>query len=225
MTENINERKGKIRGVIFDLDGTLADTMGDLMKSINIMLSRYGLPRRAYSECIDAINRGAVNFVRDSLPPDKAADGSFVAEAFETYKSIYSEHYLDTTHLYDGIYELLTWLKKRGVKLGVLSNKQHSQTALIAERFFGSDFFSAVIGHGMFPHKPDPAASLHIAAVFGAEPTEILFVGDSDIDIATARNAGMFSIAVTWGYKPADVLEAAGADEVISSPDEIKKYF
>ena len=211
----------KIKGIIFDLDGTLADTMGDLVVSMNEMLSQYGFPHRTRDELLRFINGGAVNFVRSSLPDDRQNDENFVLEAFEIYNKAYTQHYIDTTYLYDGIYDAVMRLKSAGMKLAVLSNKQHFQTNAIIINLFITDAFDIVIGHSSFPHKPDPAAVNHILNRLNLTADEVLFVGDSDVDIKTAINSGTYPVGVSWGYRSPELLIATGAKKIITQPIEL----
>ncbi|MCL2518917.1 MAG: HAD family hydrolase, partial [Oscillospiraceae bacterium] len=204
------------KGIIFDLDGTIADTMGDLMTAMNHMLTHYGFPVRTREDLLKNINGGAVNFVRQSLPENMRDNAEFVQEAFETYIAKYRTCYCDTTNLYDGIAETAYAAKEMRMKLAVHSNKQHEQTVDIIEKLFKPGTFDIIIGYSQFPHKPDPTASLYIAEQFNAEPNEILFVGDSDVDIATAANAGMFAIGVSWGYRNVDVLISKGVNAIVT---------
>ena len=212
---------GNIKLVIFDLDGTLADTMGDLVVSMNKMLSHYGFPHRTRDELLTFINGGAINFVRQALPFDKQADDEFVQAAFEIYNATYAQHYAEVTHLYPGIHDTVMGLKSAGMKLAVLSNKQHFQTNAIIEKLFGANTFDIVIGHADLPHKPDPATVYHIFDTLGVTAEETLFVGDSDVDIRTAINSGTYPIGVAWGYRTPELLIETGAQMIVYNPMEI----
>lgn len=213
-----------IKGVIFDLDGTLADTMGDLRFSMNKMLSHYGFPNRSRDELLRFINGGAVNFVRSSLPDYKQSDESFVNEAFGIYNDVYKNHYAETTYLYDGIHDTVMKLKQNGIKLAVLSNKQDYQTKSIVYKLIGENVFDIVMGHADFPHKPDPTAVYHIFDKLSLTDEEVLFVGDSDVDIKTAINSGTYPIGVSWGYRSPELLIETGAAKIIYDPNEILNF-
>lgn len=211
----------KIKGIIFDLDGTLADTLGDLAVSMNEMLSHYGFPHRSHEMLLEFINRGALSFVKSSLPLEIQSDDSFVESAFKRYNEAYMNHYLDTTYLYDGIYDTVAKLKSDGIKLAVFSNKQNIQTNAIVKKLFGDDMFDIVMGHAKFPHKPIPDAVFYIMDTLGITAEETLFVGDSDVDIKTAQNSGTYPVGVSWGYRPPELLTAVGAKIIINKPVEI----
>lgn len=213
----------KIKGIIFDLDGTLADTMGDLTVSMNEMLSHYGFPHRTHDELLGFINRGALNFVKSSLPTDTQSDDTLVHEAFEIYNKAYMNHYSETTYLYEGIYDTVTKLAANNIKLAVLSNKQHMQTNAIVNKLFDAGTFDSVIGYSNFPHKPDPTAVFHIADKLNIKTDDILFVGDSDVDIKTAINSGTYPIGVSWGYRSPELLIETGAKKIIYKPAELLK--
>lgn len=211
-----------IKAVIFDLDGTLADTILDLGQAMNGMLRRFGWKERTREELIERINRGARLFVARSMPDDayETIDDDIVTEALAVYSEIYSGCYNDKTAPFDGVPELLAKLKNDGYALGVLSNKQDTFVKMIVERLF-PDTFDFVLGQGKYPEKPCPDAALAISAELGVTPAECMFVGDSDIDMKTALNAGMYPMGVAWGYRSKAVLRDAGASFVADIPDDI----
>lgn len=207
-----------MKGFIFDLDGTLAYTMGDLATGMNAMLRLNSLPECSMERLLSNINHGAREFVRLSLPEEYRADEDFVSARLKEYDTLYGSHFLDTTYAYEGVAETLAQLKNAGVPLAVLSNKQHPRTSALCEHLFGNDTFVAVMGHADFPTKPDPTAALYLAEQMGLTPDQIGFVGDSDVDMDTARNAGMTSIGVSWGYRSADFLREHGACRIMERP-------
>lgn len=211
-----------IKAVIFDLDGTLADTMLDLQTAMNMMLRRRGWPERSREELLTFINMGARAFVARSMP-----DGSWedmgddeVTRSLAIYNDCYASCYADKTAPYPGIAEALRELTERGVALAVLSNKQDKFVKVIIEKLFPGVFAEAW-GQSEYPTKPDPTAALEIARRLGVTAEECAFVGDSDIDMKTAKNAGIRGIGVSWGYRSADVLRAAGADAVANNAEEL----
>lgn len=211
----------KINGIIFDLDGTLADTLGDLTVSMNEMLSHYGFPHRSREELLGFINRGALSFVKSSLPSEVQSDDLFVESAFRIYNKAYMNHYLDTTYLYDGIYDTVAKLKSDGIKLAVFSNKQNLQTNAIVKKLFGNKMFDIIMGHAQFPHKPNPDAVFYIMETLGITAEETMFIGDSDVDIKTAQNSGTYPVGVSWGYRPPELLTDVGAKTIINKPAQI----
>ncbi len=211
-------------GVIFDLDGTLAYTMDDLTTAINNMLTNLGYKTRSKTELLKFINNGAREFVRRSLPK-LVQDSDFIVDsAVDVYETEYKKCYLEKTHPYDGIIEVLENLKSDGVKIAVLSNKQDSFVKDIIYKLFGKNFFSVVQGQTpSMPTKPDPVSSFYICKQMGVKPSNCFFVGDSDVDVKTAKNAGMTSIGVLWGYRAKEVLEEAGADFTIEAPVDLQE--
>ena len=210
-----------IKGIIFDLDGTLADTIDDLRTAMNFMLSQKGYPTLTREGILRNINNGAREFLRGSLPEEERNNETVIDECMEIYFARYRECYADTTHLYDGMSEAVSELYKMGIKLGVFSNKQDEQVQDLIHRMFPNGEFSQIMGHLNFPHKPDPAGALYIADTFGIKPEETLFVGDSNIDMLTSVNAGMYPVGVSWGYRSVEILLEAGAKKIVYSPCEI----
>ncbi|MBQ7411684.1 MAG: HAD family hydrolase [Clostridia bacterium] len=210
-----------IKAVIFDLDGTLCDTMGDLRTAINAMLTRLGYKTRTRTELIKFINNGARELVRRSLPKDVQRVEFIVDSAIGVYEGEYARCYCDKTKPYDGVRAMLEELRSREYKLAVLSNKQHLFVKNIIESLFGKGVFTFIQGHAEFPTKPDPASALFVAKQLGTKPDRCIFVGDSDVDIKTAQNAGMKSIGCAWGYRGLEVLTEAGADKIASSPEDV----
>ncbi len=214
-----------IKAAIFDLDGTLADTLDDLGTAMNGMLRHYGWPERSREELRQFINRGARVFVARSMPEGTWDDinDPAVTEALKKYSECYKECFNDQTCPFDGIPEALSRLADAGVGMGILSNKQDNFVKLIAEKIF-PDTFGVVRGHGEFPEKPSPESALATARELGAKPGECVFVGDSDIDMKTAVNAGMYPIGVAWGYRAPEVLREAGAAFIAETPEELARH-
>ena len=204
--------------IIFDLDGTLCDTMPDIHASVCMMLDLLGYPGRELSHTVNGINRGSRHLIEHALPD--GVSKADVDAALDCYMKFYSEHLCDATAPYAGITDLLPRLRDRGVKLAVLSNKPDTFVSRLAAALF-PDTFTVTVGQGPYPAKPSPTAPLAIADMLGAAPDRILVVGDSDIDVITAHNAGMHAAGVTWGYRTRDVLVAAGADHIVNKPIEI----
>lgn len=211
-----------IKAIIFDLDGTLCDTMGDLMTAMNGMLSRLGYPLRTREELLRFINKGSRLFVGQSLPEGTVSDYNdpLVDRALKMYSEEYEKCYNNLTSPYDGMPEALSALKG-SYKLGILSNKQDEFVKKIADKIFSGVFDSVNGQRKEYPEKPDPAFVTAIAAELGALPDETVFVGDSDIDMKTAVNAGMFPLGVAWGYRDIEVLMSAGAKVICTSPLDI----
>ena len=208
--------------LIFDLDGTLADTLDDITRSLNIMLDRLGYPNITRTDAYNNINNGAKYLVKNVLPG--GLDDGEVERCLEIYNSIYRENFLVDTALYDGIAEMCRELKANGIRLAVLSNKGDE----LVKKVIGAllpDVFLTAVGFGVYPAKPDPTGPLTIARdVLGAEPEETVFCGDSDVDIRTAINAGMLPAGVSWGYRPAELLMSLGAKMIVNDPKELVDF-
>ncbi len=211
-----------IKAVIFDFDGTLADTLDALREGINLTMEHYGFPLHTNEDIKRFINKGARTLVQLSLPEDKQGDEVFLDEALEKYRECYSKVYLHTESAYNGIPEAIEALRAKKIKLAVLSNKPDAFTKSLCKSIFG-DVFEIILGAGVFPHKPDPAAAHHIAKEFGIKPDECAFIGDSDVDMKTANNAGMFALGVAWGFRDKNVLFEAGAAAIADRPEDIIK--
>ncbi len=211
-------------GIIFDLDGTLADTMDDLKTAVNSTLTILGYETRPKFELLNFINNGSREFVRRSLPTAVQTEDFIVDSALSIYKDEYEKCFCDKTRAYAGINEVVSELKEQGYRLGVLSNKPDRFVKTIINNLFGKETFDIVLGQTDLPHKPDPAAALFVAKELGVKPHKCIFVGDSDVDIKTAKNAGMRSIGVAWGYRNVDLLTETGANFIAQSPAEIKEH-
>ncbi len=211
-----------IKAVIFDLDGTLAYTLEDLRTGMNLMLEEMNYPLRTTEDILNAVNCGALEFVRKSLPEEIREDEELVKKCHSIYSAHYSKHYLDKTVLYNGVEETVARLKEKGLKLAVLSNKGDEHTVNLTKKLFGEDVFDHIQGYKPdFPTKPDPTSALHIAKTFGCEPCEVLYVGDSNVDMETARNAGFFACGCTWGYRSRKILVQSGASVLVDKAEEL----
>ena len=207
------------RGVIFDLDGTLLDTLDDLADSMNVALQRFGAPPHPAVRYRNFVGRGLEMLTRAALPEDRR-DEATVKKCLKAMREIYAVRWAIRTRPYDGIANLLTDLARLGIRRAVLSNKAHDATVTIVTHFFGNAF-DMVLGNGVFPLKPDPAAALHIVASLELSPHEFIYVGDSDIDMKTATNAGMFPVGATWGFRTPEELQANGAKLLVERPGKI----
>ena len=207
-----------VKAVIFDLDGTLIDTIEELSNASNYALTHLGFPTWEISDYRGFVGNGITRLLLRSLPED-AKDKIDEARAF--FNEYYSAHVLDNTPAYDGIPELISELKRRGIGVAVNTNKAQPFASAIIDKVF-PDTFAEVIGdEGGWPRKPEPGAALHLAEVLGAKPDECVFVGDSAVDLHTAKNAGMISAVCTWGFVRRDILEEAGCETLIDKPEEL----
>jgi phosphoglycolate phosphatase len=207
--------------VIFDLDGTLIDSLGDLADSLNLVLEGYGYathPRDSYRHFV---GDGIEMLVRRALPPE-IVDEIDIPGVVSKMRQEYSTRWTATTRPFPGIPELLIELHSRRIQTAVLSNKPDTPTRRIVGELFDDIVFEIVRGalEGV-PLKPDPTAALDIVSELGVGAGRSIFIGDTRIDVATGRNAGMRTVGVTWGYRDAHELVEAGADHVIGTPLEM----
>ena len=209
---------------IFDLDGTLADSLCDLADSVNIVLERHGFPTHDTEKYKYFVGNGAVKLIERALPEDRRTPEVIQAVHAE-YSKVYAERMLCKTKPYDGIKELLAELKGRGCKLAVASNKPDDCTVNVVESLFGKDIFDTIHGkrEGV-PTKPSPDIMYQIMEELGFEPDECIHSGDSNVDVATAHNAGIECIGCTWGFRTEEELITAGADHIVRTPKDILKY-
>jgi phosphoglycolate phosphatase len=208
------------RAVLFDLDGTLLDTLADLAASGNAVLEARGFPPHPVDAYRTYVGAGMDHLVRAIFPEgSRPAPGPETEAVLRDYRAAYEARWQDATRPYEGIEALLEALVARGIALGVVSNKAHDFTQRCVEAFLPGLPWGAVLGarEGQ-AKKPDPAGALEAASMLGVDPGDCLFVGDSDVDMETARNAGMRPVGVAWGFRPISELLEAGAEWVIGHP-------
>lgn len=207
------------RGVIFDLDGTLVDSLGDIHECLNLALRALGLPGRNAREVRLMIGEGIRHLFRRAAETD---DEATIEAMRRIYEPAYREQMLLDIHPYPGVLAVLDELTRRHVPMCVLSNKNHEFTAAITAAFAGPERFVRVEGSREgAPRKPDPTIALSMATAMARTPAHVYLVGDSATDVRTARNAGMRAIGAAWGYRGREELIAAGADHVIDHPSQI----
>jgi len=215
----------KLRGILFDMDGTLLDTLEDLADSTNRSLARLGLPAHPVEAYRYFVGDGMENLARRVLPEDRR-NTRMVGEIAEAVSREYAEHWSDKTRPYPGIPELFDALSARKVPMAILSNKPHEFTLAIAEHYFRRWSFAAIYGaRDPRPRKPDPSAALEISASLGLRPAEMLYAGDTNTDMRTASRAGMFSVGVLWGFRPREELLESGAQALAARPADLLAYF
>lgn len=209
----------KYRAVLFDLDGTLADTLADLANATNWALTQLACPTHPIESYRYKVGDGNRQLCERALPADKQ---DLVDEAMRLMRDRYSEHYFDETRLYPGIAELVATLAKRSYKLAVLSNKRDEFTKRMIAHYFRPSPFAAVRGQlPDVPLKPDPTAALQIANELAVSPAEWLYLGDTNTDMRTARAAGMYPVGVLWGFRDRQELEESGAEHVLAKPEAV----
>ncbi len=207
---------------VFDLDGTILDTLTDLAAAVNAALSRHGYPKRGVGEVCSFVGNGVKKLIERAVP-----DGTTPKETdavFEDFMAYYRLHCADATAPYDGIPEILSDLRAAGVRLAVLSNKAHAATVALCERYF-PQLFDAVLGEREamgIRKKPAPDALLALMHEMGVTAGETVYIGDSDVDVQTAAAAGVDLLAVSWGFRSAKLLREAGATVIADSAEQLK---
>jgi phosphoglycolate phosphatase len=213
------------KAVIFDLDGTLLNTLHDIANPVNHVLSKYGYPTHSITDMREYIGNGIGQLVYRALPAD-VAESLHYKKILEEVRVEYQKHLNNSTVIYDGIGEVLSTLQARRISLNILSNKSDEFMDEVHDTYFKEWDFDIVLGARINkPLKPDPTSLLEIIDDLGLSADECVFVGDSDVDMQTAVNAGVYAVGVTWGFRTQDVLRASGADTIISQPDELLNLF
>ncbi|MFC2020415.1 HAD family hydrolase [Chloroflexota bacterium] len=213
--------KNKYKAVIFDLDGTLLNTLQDLADSVNEALKDLGFPEHELEAFKDFISEGRDVLAARALPDDNR-DSATVARLVEFINNEYSKRWANKTVIYNGIPNLLDELTARNIKMAVLSNKAHDFTELMVSKMLSKWHFEAIVGAlPSVAKKPDPTAALRIAQQLEVQPVEFLYLGDSDIDMITAIRAGMYPVGVLWGFRSAEELLSNGAKSLIENPGNL----
>lgn len=211
-----------MKACIFDLDGTLTDTLESLTYSVNKTLREMDLSPITADECESFVGNGARVLMECSLRAAGEENMDRLEEAMERYGRIFDANCTYHVTPYEGVKEMLRGLKEKGIRLGVLSNKPHRQTVKVVREIFGEDVFDFTQGQQeQVPRKPDPAGVLRLLEEMRVTRDECLYVGDSEVDIQTGRNAGVRTISVTWGFRTREELVAAGAGTIIDRPEEL----
>lgn len=211
-----------IKGIIFDLDGTLIDSLEDLTDACNDVLREHGFPEKTYEEGKKLIGNGIRVLMQRALPEDRALDAAFVDQVTAQMKTCYARRYTNKTKAYDGIREVLTALKERQIPFGICTNKPDEAAGIIVSALFDRDAFIDVVGQrDSRPKKPDPTQTLALAAQMGVAPENCIYAGDSTVDYETAKNAGMLPLLCTWGFTDASVLKAYKDAVCIDTPARI----
>lgn len=209
----------KYQTVIFDMDGTILETLEDIRDSVNVTMDHMGCPRRSLEEVRNFVGNGAAKLIERSMPQDASREDIDRALAF--YKTYYDAHAQIKTGPYEGIPELLKALKERGIQIAVVSNKPDEAVKSLAEHYFPGLFPVAIGQRPEFATKPAPDSVFEAMRLLGAKPETTVYVGDSDVDIDTARNSGLDCISVTWGFRSVDFLLEHGAKTLAHSTQEL----
>lgn len=210
------------KACIFDLDGTLTDTLESLTYSVNETLREMDFPAITADQCRSFVGNGARYLIERSLEAVGDTQLSHIERAMEIYGRIFQEHCTYHVTPYEGIQKMLQTLKSEGIRLAVLSNKPHRQTTDVVNTFFEEGTFTCIQGQmeGV-PRKPNPQAALLIAEKLHCSREECVYIGDSDVDMQTGNAAGMTVVGVTWGFRSREVLREHGADYLIDRPEEL----
>ena len=211
-----------IKAVIFDLDGTLLNTINTIEYYCNTALEKYGFNPVPVDKYKHFVGNGAKLLIERAMSYTREWTDDEFEKVFALYNELYDADTLYLTAPYNGIVDMLKSLKEQGYKTAVLSNKPHFATVDVVNKIFGDDIFDIVRG-GMdgVPLKPDPTAVFEIMKELNVSEEEVVFVGDTKVDIATGKNAGLFAIGVLWGFRDEAELTAAGADVIIDDAKEI----
>ena len=213
------------KAVIFDLDGTLADTIASITYCGNLALSRFGLPSFGEEDYKHFVGDGAAMLIRRALLAAGDERLEHFDEVYETYLEIFAKDCMYQVKPYEGICALLEELKRLSVRIAVLSNKPDRDSLRVVEALFGKGYFDFVQGQRAdIPRKPDPAGVYRIMEAFSLSAGDFLYVGDSGVDMKTGRAAGIFTVGVLWGFRDREELVENGADAVISKPLELLSH-
>ncbi len=214
-----------VKLVILDLDGTIADTIGSIRDGVNLTMKKYNMPERSYEEIRLAIGNGARELIRHSLPDGAARDEKLIDRALADYHEFYGQTYINCDHCYDGMIESLRAMKKKGYTIAVLSNKQDVYVKALVKALLPEELIACAAGQTDLPKKPDPTVPLMIAKKLGFSAEETAFVGDSEVDVKTALNAGMYAVGCAWGYRDRELLIRTGAHCILERAQELPLLF
>ncbi|MGN1267822.1 MAG: HAD family hydrolase [Dorea sp.] len=214
-----------MKACIFDLDGTLTDTLESLTFSVRSSLKEMNLPEITKEQCRSFVGNGARRLMEDTLRAVGDEKLERIEEAMEIYGRIFDENCTYHVTPYEGVMELLKALKQRGIKTAVLSNKPHRQTVKVVEEVLGNDLIDWAQGQQeQIARKPSADGVYAVMEKLGVTKEECLYIGDSEVDAETGKNAEVKTICVTWGFRTREELECAGADDLIDKAEEVLKY-
>lgn len=209
----------KYNTYIFDLDGTLLDTLQDLANAVNHAMREMNYPERTVDEVRRFIGNGIRMLIKRAAPQDISVED--YEKTLAVFTAYYLDHIADFTKPYDGIAEVIKTLKSKGCKVAVVSNKADEAAKKVVKDYFG-DIFDMVVGKmDRFPSKPEPDSVLYVIETLGADKDKCIYSGDSEVDVQTAHNAGLPCVGVTWGNRDVSELIVAGAEYIAEKPNEI----
>ena len=213
------------KACIFDLDGTLTNTLESMTYSVNLTLEEMGLSKITKDQCRLFVGNGARVLIEKSLKAAGDTDASRIEEGMEIYGRIFDRNCTYHVTPYEGIPEMLKALKDKGIQLAVLSNKPDRQTVKVVKAIFGEELFDYAQGQKEgIRRKPEPDGVWYLMEQMHVSKEECLYIGDSEVDAATGRNAGLKTIGVLWGFRDRKTLETAGVDDLIDRPDELLQF-
>lgn len=214
-----------MKACIFDLDGTLTNTLESMTYSVNLTLEEMGLSKITKDQCRLFVGNGARVLMEKSLKAAGDTDASRIEEGMEIYGRIFDQNCTYHVTPYEGIPEMLKALKDKGIHLAVLSNKPDRQTVKVVKAIFGEELFDYAQGQKEgIRRKPEPDGVWYLMEQMQVSKEECLYIGDSEVDAATGRDAGLKTIGVLWGFRDRKTLETAGADDLIDRPDELLQF-
>ena len=214
-----------MKACIFDLDGTLTNTLESMTYSVNLTLEEMGLSKITKDQCRLFVGNGARVLMEKSLKAAGDTDASRIEEGMEIYGRIFDRNCTYHVTPYEGIPDMLKALKDKGIHLAVLSNKPDRQTVKVVKAIFGEELFDYAQGQKEgIRRKPEPDGVWYLIEQMHVSKEECLYIGDSEVDAATGRNAGLKTIGVLWGFRDRKTLETAGADDLIDRPDELLQF-
>lgn len=214
-----------MKACIFDLDGTLTNTLESMTYSVNLTLEEMGLSKITKDQCRLFVGNGARVLIEKSLKAAGDTDASRIEEGMEIYGRIFDRNCTYHVTPYEGIPEMLKALKDKGIQLAVLSNKPDRQTVKVVKAIFGEELFDYAQGQKEgIRRKPEPDGVWYLMEQMHVSKEECLYIGDSEVDAATGRNAGLKTIGVLWGFRDRKTLETAGVDDLIDRQDELLQF-
>ena len=211
--------------LIFDLDGTIADTLPSSAEAVNMCARHFGYPEKSHDEVRRAVGSGVGVLLQMTMPQDAMADAEQCQKIKEYFAKCYEITQAKVDTAYSEMAEAMRELYSKGYILAVLSNKPDKLVKMIVDNIFPDGIISVSMGQTELPKKPDPTVPLMLAEQFGVSPEATYFIGDSEVDVLTGKNAGMISVAVSWGFRERSVLESATPDFIFDTRAELLNFF
>lgn len=210
------------KAAIFDLDGTVADTVVSIATASNLTLEHVGLEPRPVEEYKFYAGDGADTLIQRALLAAGDVEGALYGEAYAYYQTIFEEYCTYKVKAFDGMKETLDTMKNEGLRLAVFTNKPHARAIRVLEEVFGEGYFDVILGQRPgYPKKPDPTGLYDIMEVLAVEAKECIYVGDTNVDMQTGNQAGIFTVGVLWGFRDRQELEENHAHALVEHPEEL----